>query len=166
MFRIFYIPTSEVQSENLSKSAVFNSFFGFENGKTKTVMENSNFNRYLFKALEAYPYELDEAIEALGYALSYDAKNVQALCLMGKIYWEQLGEYEAAKECYAEAMASNMDMPTIYQDLLKMKSTVSKKSFTIRSGKKCKTAPFWGGFQNNLPWKQEQHNPEYNWIPI
>ncbi|MEM6893242.1 MAG: hypothetical protein AAF554_06085 [Bacteroidota bacterium] len=82
-------------------------------------MENTNFNRYLFKALEAYPYNLEEAIEALSYALSYDAKNVQALCLMGKIYTEQLGEYEAAKECYAEAMASNMDMPTIYPDYIR-----------------------------------------------
>lgn len=82
-------------------------------------MENTNFNRYLFKALEAYPYDLEEAIEALSYALSYDAKNVQALCLMGKIYMEQLGEYEAAKECYAEAMASNMDMPTIYPDYVR-----------------------------------------------
>lgn len=82
-------------------------------------MENTNFNRYLFKALEAYPYDLEEAIEALSYALSYDAKNVQALCLMGKIYTEQLGEYEAAKECYAEAMASNMDMPNIYPDYVR-----------------------------------------------
>lgn len=74
---------------------------------------------YLFKALEAYPYELEEAIEALNYALSYDAKNVQALCLMGKVYTEQLGEYEAAKECFAEAVAGNMDMPGIYPDYIR-----------------------------------------------
>lgn len=74
---------------------------------------------YLFKALDAYPYDLEEAIEALNYALSYDDKNAKALCLMGKVYTEQLGEYEAAKECYAQAMASNMEMPYIYPDYIR-----------------------------------------------
>lgn len=74
---------------------------------------------YLFKALDAYPYDLEEAIEALNYALSYDDKNAKALCLMGKVYAEQLGEYEAAKECYAQAMASHMEMPYIYPDYIR-----------------------------------------------
>ena len=74
---------------------------------------------YLFKALDAYPYDLEEAIEALNYALSYDDKNAKALCLMGKVYAEQLGEYEAAKECYAQAMASNMEVPYIYPDYVR-----------------------------------------------
>lgn len=74
---------------------------------------------YLFKALDAYPYDLEEAIEALNYALSYDDKNAKALCLMGKVYAEQLGEYEAAKECYAQAMASKMEMPYIYPDYVR-----------------------------------------------
>ncbi len=74
---------------------------------------------YLCKALDAYPYDLEEAIEALNYALSYDDKNAKALCLMGKVYAEQLGEYEAAKECYAQAMASNMEVPYIYPDYVR-----------------------------------------------
>lgn len=74
---------------------------------------------YLFKALDAYPYDLEETIEALNYALSYDDKNAKALCLMGKVYAEQLGEYEAAKECYAQAMASNMEVPYIYPDYVR-----------------------------------------------
>ncbi|WP_430967804.1 tetratricopeptide repeat protein [Spongiimicrobium sp. 2-473A-2-J] len=77
-------------------------------------MERTNFNIYLFKALDAYPYNLEEAIEALNYALSYDAKNVQALYLMGKIYTEQLGEFETAKSCFSEALASGLDWPKIY----------------------------------------------------
>lgn len=82
-------------------------------------MERTNFNMYLFKALDAYPYDLEETIEALNYALSYDDKNAKALCLMGKVYAEQLGEYEAAKECYAQAMASNMEVPYIYPDYVR-----------------------------------------------
>tara|TARA_R110002012_G_scaffold249653_1_gene427275 strand:- start:58 stop:588 length:531 start_codon:yes stop_codon:yes gene_type:complete len=81
-------------------------------------MERTNFNMYLFKALEAYPYELEEAMEALNYALSYDAKNAKALCLMGKVYAEQLGEYEAAKECFERALESGLELPYIYPDYI------------------------------------------------
>lgn len=71
-------------------------------------------NNYLFKALDAYPYELEEAIEALNYALSYDDKNIEALCLMGRIYAETLKDYEKAKEYYAAALAENVKAFNVY----------------------------------------------------
>lgn len=77
-------------------------------------MERTNYNRYLFKALEAYPYELEVAVEALNYALTYDPENAVALYLMGRVYSEQLGDYEAAKVYYSEALAADMDCPYIY----------------------------------------------------
>lgn len=64
-------------------------------------------NKYLFKAMDAYPYELEEAIEALEYALSYERSNITALCLMGRLQAEKLQHYEAAKEYYLEALAEN-----------------------------------------------------------
>jgi len=77
-------------------------------------MERTNFNIYLFKALDAYPYALEETIEALNYALSYDAKDAQALYLMGRIYAEQLGAFETAKSCFSEALVNGLDWPKIY----------------------------------------------------
>ncbi|MCT4628528.1 hypothetical protein [Winogradskyella sp.] len=71
-------------------------------------------NNYIFKALDAYPYDLEEAIEALNYALSYDEKNTMALCLMGRIYAETLYDYEKAKAIYAEALAENVNAFHIY----------------------------------------------------
>jgi len=71
-------------------------------------------NNYLFKALDAYPYELEEAVEALNYALSYDDKNTTALCLMGRINAEVINDYEKAKEYYAEALAENIDAIKVY----------------------------------------------------
>lgn len=71
-------------------------------------------NTYLIKALAAYPYELEEAVESLNYALSYDANNVQALCLMGRIYSDHLRDVATAKEYYAAAMASNMEYAALY----------------------------------------------------
>lgn len=82
-------------------------------------MERTMLNTYLLKAMDAYPYVLEEAMEALSYALSFDSKNVQALCLLGKVYAEQMHDYEAAKECYAEAMANGMEMPFVYPDYIK-----------------------------------------------
>ena len=77
-------------------------------------MERTNFNTYLFKALDAYPYELEKTVEALNYALSYDPQNAQALLLMGRVYSEQLGDYEKAKDYFAEALAADMNNPSIY----------------------------------------------------
>jgi tetratricopeptide (TPR) repeat protein len=77
-------------------------------------MENNLHNNYLFKALDTYPYELEETMEALNYALSYNSKDTQALCLMGRVYAEQLNDYETAKQYYAEAIAHDMKMPKTY----------------------------------------------------
>lgn len=77
-------------------------------------MENNLHNNYLFKAMDAYPYELEETLEALNYALSYNNKDAQALCLMGRVYAEQLKDYETAKQYFAEAVAQQIEMPKIY----------------------------------------------------
>lgn len=71
-------------------------------------------NTYLFKALESYPYELTEAIEALTYALSYDQENRMALRLMAQIYSEQLDDKEMAIEYYQKAIAIDVYSADIY----------------------------------------------------
>ena len=71
-------------------------------------------NLYLFKALEAYPWELEKAVEALQYALSYEPENVTALCLMARVYAEQLEDFEMAKMYFEKAIAANIQMPKIY----------------------------------------------------
>ena len=50
----------------------------------------SSIDRYLVKAIDAYPYNLEEAIESLDYALSGDNNNAATLCLYGRVYAEQL----------------------------------------------------------------------------
>ncbi len=83
-------------------------------------MEANTSNLYLFKALEAYPYELAQALESLNYALTYDPENVRALCLMAKIQDEQLGEYEVARSYYERALASRLDIPNVYPDFIRL----------------------------------------------
>ncbi len=77
-------------------------------------METTNI--YLFKALDAYPYNLQEAVESLNYALSYDPENSQALYLMAKIHAYQLEDYETAKHYFEATIASNMDLANVYPD--------------------------------------------------
>lgn len=73
-----------------------------------------NTDKYLFQALDNYPYSLEETIESLDYAMSYDAKNTTALCLYARIQTEQLQNYEAAKTYFQEALAINIGAVAVY----------------------------------------------------
>ena len=79
-------------------------------------MNTNTHNLYLFKALEAYPWELEKAVEALQYALSYEPENVKALCLMAKVYAEQLNDFETAKNYFEKAVAADIGSIIIYPD--------------------------------------------------
>jgi len=77
-------------------------------------------NNYVFKALENYPYDLDEVMEALNYALSYDRKNTMALTLMGKVYAEQLYKYDEAISYFKEALAENINAFEVYEPYIRV----------------------------------------------
>lgn len=77
-------------------------------------MKTDILDTYLFKALHAYPYDLPEAIESLNYALSSDSGNTLALCLKGRIFAEQLKDYEQAKRCYQEALSVDIYALEVY----------------------------------------------------
>ncbi len=77
-----------------------------------------NLNIHLIKALENYPYNMEECLEALKYAQSSDDQSALTHCLMGRIYAEQLHQYEDAKICFQEAMAEDMQLIEIYPDYI------------------------------------------------
>jgi len=80
-----------------------------------------NKSKYYFEALDYYPYNLAECMEALNYALSYDPEDADSLCLMGRIYSEQLRNYETAKQYFQEAMlydVTNINTPQYYINCL------------------------------------------------
>ncbi|WP_407556431.1 tetratricopeptide repeat protein [Winogradskyella sp. 4-2091] len=77
-------------------------------------MDTNLLNNYVLKAIDAYPYELEETVENLNYALSYEADNAYALYLMGRLQAEQFGDYEKAKQYYAEALANKLDFHKVY----------------------------------------------------
>lgn len=74
-------------------------------------------SKYYFEALDWFPYNLSECLEALNYALSYDPEDADALCLMGRIYSEELKNFEKAKIYFEEAMLheiTNINTPKYY----------------------------------------------------
>lgn len=71
-------------------------------------------DKYLFQALDNYPYSLEETIESLDYALSYDDKNTMALCLYGQILSDHLFKYDEAKEYFQQALLININAVEIY----------------------------------------------------
>ena len=77
-------------------------------------MDTNLLNNYVLKAIDAYPYDLEETVENLNYALSYESTNAYALYLMGRLQAEQFGDYEKAKFYYAEALANKMDFIKVY----------------------------------------------------
>lgn len=77
-------------------------------------MDTNLLNNYVLKAIDAYPYDLEETVENLNYALSYESNNAYALYLMGRLQAEQFGDFEKAKQYYAEALANKMDFHKVY----------------------------------------------------
>ncbi len=71
-------------------------------------------NKYYFQALDNFPYNMEETIEALNYALSYE-RNADCLCLMGRVYSEILKDYETAKEYFEEAIQENINSVSLYR---------------------------------------------------
>lgn len=75
-------------------------------------------DKYLFQALDNYPFWLEGTIESLDYAFSYDPKNTMILCLYGRIQAEQLMNYEEAKSYFQEALSINIHALEVYPHYL------------------------------------------------
>ena len=71
-------------------------------------------DKYIFQALDNYPYNLEEVVESLDYALSYNSKNTMALCLYGRVYAEQLLNYDQAKLYFQEALTTDVFAKEVY----------------------------------------------------
>lgn len=59
---------------------------------------------YLLKAKEAYDYDMEECVEALNYAMSYDDESAEAFLLHGKVMLYYIKDYSSAEESFAQAL--------------------------------------------------------------
>lgn len=70
---------------------------------------NALTHTYYLKALDEYPYNLADFLEAINYALAYDENNADANYLMGRFYMEQLRKYDLARDHFETALASDIN---------------------------------------------------------
>ncbi|MBD80169.1 MAG: hypothetical protein CL840_14745 [Crocinitomicaceae bacterium] len=81
-------------------------------------MSKSLAEQYYLKALDNYPFELENAMESLEYALSYDSAHAGALHTMGCLYMDVLSDYKTALKYLKSAFTSNPKSLKIGLDLL------------------------------------------------
>lgn len=74
----------------------------------------SSIDKYLVQALDNYPYNLEDALTSLEYALSYNENNTQALCLYGRFLAEQFKQYEEAKSYFQKAIQNDLHAVDVY----------------------------------------------------
>lgn len=75
-------------------------------------------NNYVFKALDSFHYDTEETVEALNYALSYDAENTMALTLMGRVYTEKLYDYTAGILYFKQVLAIKINAFEVYEHFI------------------------------------------------
>ena len=110
---VFFISHSELDSE--SHKAYFTRIYS---SPFKKQNKMNTGNQYLIKALDNYPYNLEEAVESLNYALSYEPKNPHGLCLMGRIEADTYSNYDAAIGYYQEALEEDVNAFFVYPHYL------------------------------------------------
>ena len=69
---------------------------------------------YYLKALDLYPYELDQVTEALNFAISYDNEHAGAHCLLGIMNMYQLGRFKVAENHFETALAADINHTDTY----------------------------------------------------
>jgi tetratricopeptide (TPR) repeat protein len=69
---------------------------------------------YYLKALDNYPYDMEETVEALNYALSYNNEHAGALCLMGRVCMDQLYQYDEAEYYFEKAISADPNYIEVY----------------------------------------------------
>lgn len=69
-------------------------------------------------ALDNYPYELNEVLENLNYALSYDDNHAAALCLMGRLQMWYLKDYREAEYYLEKALTGEPNYSCALEQLV------------------------------------------------
>lgn len=71
-------------------------------------------NKYLMQAIDAYPFDLEEAYQALEFAMSVDNECPHTLCLMGRMYADELEDYVTAIGYFEDALKSDVYAVKVY----------------------------------------------------
>lgn len=89
-------------------------------------------NIHLLKALDNYPYNIEDCIESLNYALALESDNAVALSLMGRIHSEILKDFETAKSYFQQALFVDKRYCEIYPNFIEVLYELEEYSEALR----------------------------------
>ncbi|MDF1694890.1 MAG: hypothetical protein P1U56_03625 [Saprospiraceae bacterium] len=108
-------------------------------------MDNLNIaDNYFLKANDNYDYNMEELIENIGYALSYDEEHAPTWCLQGRLMMYELKKYKAAIRCFEKAIffdPTYIESYKFYSLLLIWIGDFEKAQIIINKGKRVKGMP-------------------------
>ena len=78
-------------------------------------MDITQADQYYLKARASFPWGMENVIENLNYALSYDDEHAPANCLLGQVFMFYLKDYKKAEQCFVYALQSNLSYPDTYK---------------------------------------------------
>ena len=77
-------------------------------------------DQYYLKAKDYYPYDLEQVIESLNYALSYETEHACANYLMGSLYMEHFQDYTTAEDYFQCALISEPHNVSVYENYIRL----------------------------------------------
>lgn len=89
-------------------------------------------DKYYIKAADEYPYSLEDTLENLEYALSYDAEHARANTLMGVLRMESFHDYAGAEEHFCIALGTNPESTETCEYYLRLLLGLKKEKEALR----------------------------------
>ncbi|MEM9546950.1 MAG: hypothetical protein AAGA77_13300 [Bacteroidota bacterium] len=96
---------------------------------------------YFLKAYDSYDYNLEEVVENIGYALSYDEEHAPTWCLKGRLMMDCMKNFNEARHCFENALfydTNYIDTYKYYSLLLIWISDFEKAQIVINKSKRVK----------------------------
>jgi len=94
-------------------------------------------DQYFLKASDYYAHDMEQTVESLNYALSYDEMHPAANCLMGRLLMEKLKRFSEALHCFERALIEDpkyVDTYKYYSQLLIWMGKLDKAEKIIKQG--------------------------------
>lgn len=63
--------------------------------------------QYYLRAVEEYPYDLGEVMRHIDLVLIQDKRHAGALCLLARLYFEELRDYDKSDQYFRKALTAN-----------------------------------------------------------
>lgn len=99
---------------------------------------------YFLKAQDNYGYTVDDVVENINYALSYDEEHAPTWCLKGRLFMDGMKNFKEAKRCFENAIFYDpmyIETYKYYTLLLIWTNDFEKAQIIINKGKRVTGMP-------------------------